>query len=67
MNKEREKLINGYYYIVGQIGLVQANINYARRYKYNPNAQADIIRLKDIKISLEKKKKLIKSKLSMTR
>jgi hypothetical protein len=44
-------------YIIGQIGYINASINYAKQFKLNPVAQADIIRLNGIKKVLENKLK----------
>jgi hypothetical protein len=50
---------NKYNHLVRQIGRINAIINYTKRYKFDPNAQADVVYLKMVKKNLEKELKKI--------
>ena len=60
----KEQFQKQFDWIIGQIGDVEARINYWKRFKFSPSAQAKVTYLKEIKESLKKKLKKLKAQLS---
>ena len=58
-----DKKLNEYDKLLLQLGDIEARINFWKRYRIDPLAQAEVIHLKDIKKQLEREFKIVKNQL----